>query len=84
MSEACGSGSVPEDQLVQDMEIRDRLGRIKNKILVMSGKGGVGKSSVAAFLAIMLAAKGEGEAVRKKNDVQRMAEANRAFAHLAR
>lgn len=33
---------------------------------------------------IMLAAKGEGEAVRKKNDVQRMAEANRAFAHLAR
>lgn len=33
---------------------------------------------------LMLAAKGEGEAVRKKNDVQRMAEANRAFAHLAR
>ncbi len=33
---------------------------------------------------IMAAAKGEGEAVRKRNDVQRMAEANRAFAHLAR
>ena len=33
---------------------------------------------------LMSAAKGEGEAVRKKNDVQRMAEANRAFAHLAR
>lgn len=33
---------------------------------------------------LMAAAKGEGEAVRKRNDVQRMAEANRAFAHLAR
>ncbi len=33
---------------------------------------------------LMAAAKGEGESVRKKNDVQRMAEANRAFAHLAR
>ena len=33
---------------------------------------------------LMSAAKGEGEAVRKKNDVQRMAEANRAFAHFAR
>jgi len=25
--------------------------------------------------------KGEGEAVKKKNDVERMAEANKAFAH---
>ena len=33
---------------------------------------------------ILSASKNEGEAVRKKNDVQRMAEANRAFAHLAR
>ncbi|MBP9827610.1 30S ribosomal protein S7 [Patescibacteria group bacterium] len=33
---------------------------------------------------IMLAAKNEGEAVKKRADVQRMAEANRAFAHLAR
>jgi len=33
---------------------------------------------------LMLAAKGEGEAVKKKLDVQRMAEANRAFAHFAR
>ena len=42
----------------QDMEIGKRLGRIKNKILVMSGKGGVGKSSVASFLSISLAKKG--------------------------
>ena len=33
---------------------------------------------------LIAAAAGEGEAVRKKMDVQRMAEANRAFAHFAR
>jgi len=33
---------------------------------------------------IIAAAKNEGEAVKKKMDVQRMAEANRAFAHFAR
>jgi len=33
---------------------------------------------------IVLAAKNEGDAFKKKMDVQRMAEANRAFAHFAR
>jgi small subunit ribosomal protein S7 len=33
---------------------------------------------------LMAAAKGEGDAVKKKMDVQRMAEANKAFAHFAR
>ncbi|OGL96117.1 30S ribosomal protein S7 [Candidatus Uhrbacteria bacterium RIFOXYB12_FULL_58_10] len=33
---------------------------------------------------LMAAAKNEGDAVKKKADVQRMAEANRAFAHFAR
>lgn len=33
---------------------------------------------------LMAAAKNEGDAVKKRLDVQRMAEANRAFAHLAR
>jgi ATP-binding protein involved in chromosome partitioning len=42
----------------QDVEIKERLGRIKNKILVMSGKGGVGKSSVAAYLSVALAKRG--------------------------
>lgn len=32
---------------------------------------------------LLLAAKGEGEAVKKRADVQRMADANRAFAHFA-
>lgn len=35
-----------------------KLSRIKHKVLVMSGKGGVGKSSVAVYLALALAQKG--------------------------
>jgi Mrp family chromosome partitioning ATPase len=35
-----------------------KLKRIKNKLIVMSGKGGVGKSSVATYLALALAQKG--------------------------
>ena len=42
----------------QDIEIKERLHHIKNKILVMSGKGGVGKSSIAAYLSVALAKKG--------------------------
>ena len=33
---------------------------------------------------LISAANNEGEAIKKKQDVQRMAEANRAFAHFAR
>lgn len=48
-----------KDQMeVQKKEIKERLHHIKNKILVMSGKGGVGKSSVAAYLAVALSKKG--------------------------
>ena len=42
----------------QDREITETLRQIKNKILVMSGKGGVGKSSVAAYLSVALAKRG--------------------------
>jgi Mrp family chromosome partitioning ATPase/predicted Fe-Mo cluster-binding NifX family protein len=42
----------------QDQEISQRLKTIKNTILVMSGKGGVGKSSVAAYLSVSLAKRG--------------------------
>ncbi|MBL7177899.1 MAG: P-loop NTPase [Desulfobacteraceae bacterium] len=47
-----------DQHALQDAEIRERLSHIKNKILVMSGKGGVGKSSVAAYLSVALAKKG--------------------------
>jgi len=33
---------------------------------------------------LMEAAKGEGEAIKKKINLEKMAQANRAFAHLAR
>jgi len=39
----------------QDAEIREKLKGFKNKLLVMSGKGGVGKSTIAAYLAVGLA-----------------------------
>ena len=42
----------------QDAEIREKLKGFKNKLLVMSGKGGVGKSTIAAYLSIALARKG--------------------------
>jgi Mrp family chromosome partitioning ATPase len=42
----------------QNREIAETLQHIKNKILVMSGKGGVGKSSVAAYLSVALAKRG--------------------------
>jgi ATP-binding protein involved in chromosome partitioning len=38
----------------QDAEIREKLKGFKNKFLVMSGKGGVGKSTIAAYLAVGL------------------------------
>jgi len=44
---------------MQDNAIKDSLARIKNKILVMSGKGGVGKSSIAANIAVGLAKEGK-------------------------
>jgi ATP-binding protein involved in chromosome partitioning len=42
----------------QDLEIKQKLSGFKNKLLVMSGKGGVGKSTIAAYLSVGLAKKG--------------------------
>lgn len=42
----------------QEETIRATLGKIKRKILVMSGKGGVGKSTVAAYIALYLSKNG--------------------------
>ena len=46
------------DMAVQDKLIKESLALIKHKLLVMSGKGGVGKTSVSANLAIALSKKG--------------------------
>ena len=39
----------------QDVALKDSLSRIKNKLMVMSGKGGVGKTSTSVNLSIALA-----------------------------
>ncbi|MCJ7809121.1 MAG: Mrp/NBP35 family ATP-binding protein, partial [Desulfobulbaceae bacterium] len=55
----CGSQGIsgtPGDfeRKQQDKMIEANLARVGRKIVVMSGKGGVGKSSVACYLAFLL------------------------------
>lgn len=63
----------------------ERKFALASRWLIGAAKSRKGKP-MAEKLAeeIFAAAKGEGAAVKKKTDVQRMAEANRAFAHFAR
>lgn len=56
-----GGQMTPEQQrqmIEQDLRLAKNLGQIKHKIVVMSGKGGVGKSTVAANIAETLQAMG--------------------------
>ena len=47
-----------ENQKEEDVKVAKTLAKIKNRLLVFSGKGGVGKSTVAANLALAFAKKG--------------------------
>jgi ATP-binding protein involved in chromosome partitioning len=49
---------VQEQIVDQLLQVKTRMGRIKRKILVMSGKGGVGKSMVTVNLALAFARAG--------------------------
>jgi Mrp family chromosome partitioning ATPase len=46
------------EEFLERQELKSRLCRVKHKIMVLSGKGGVGKSTVAANLAVSLALNG--------------------------
>jgi len=53
-----GQSQCGGQQQDQDAKLRRNMQRIRNKLVVLSGKGGVGKSSVATNLAVGLARKG--------------------------
>lgn len=43
-----------QNRLLDDQELRERMDRIRHRVIVLSGKGGVGKSTVATNLAVSL------------------------------
>jgi ATP-binding protein involved in chromosome partitioning len=53
-TEPCGQTESAEDERT----LRERLAKIKHTLIVLSGKGGVGKSTVAVNLAMSLSMKG--------------------------
>jgi small subunit ribosomal protein S7 len=67
------------------VEVRQaRRNALSMKWLIEAARGKKGKPMHEKLAEeIMLAAKNEGEAVRKRENVHKMAEANKAFAHFA-
>jgi len=51
-------GESQESQFPSGENLTQRMSRVKNKILVLSGKGGVGKSTVAVNMGVALALAG--------------------------
>jgi Mrp family chromosome partitioning ATPase/predicted Fe-Mo cluster-binding NifX family protein len=52
-------GQTTENKEMDDLQLEERLSRIGRTLMVLSGKGGVGKSTVAVNLALSLAAQGQ-------------------------
>lgn len=68
------------------VEVRDvRRFLLASRWIIESAKSGKGKPMQEKLAEeLILAANGEGSAVKKKEDVHKMAESNKAFAHFAR
>lgn len=63
----------------------DRRYALAYRWILAAARGKKGKPMAQRLAAELIAASNnEGDAIKKKQDVQRMAEANRAFAHFAR
>ncbi len=57
-ADQCMGNGQSTDQAVQEIVIQEKLANIKNILIVLSGKGGVGKSTVAANLTLSLSLQG--------------------------
>jgi Mrp family chromosome partitioning ATPase len=53
-----GAGKHHHPEREDESRLKEQLEHIRHKLLVMSGKGGVGKTSVAVYLALGLAKRG--------------------------
>jgi len=63
----------------------DRRQTLSFRWIITAAKARKGRPmAIALAEELMDAAKGEGSAVKKKEEMHRMAEANKAFAHFAR
>ncbi|MDH3344823.1 MAG: Mrp/NBP35 family ATP-binding protein, partial [Desulfobacteraceae bacterium] len=57
--DSVGDAEKPQKaQTEQDISVDRSLKRIKNKFIILSGKGGVGKTSTSVNLSLALAKKG--------------------------
>ena len=73
-SEQQGQTTIPMTAAMQRKVMSENLKDVRHKLFVMSGKGGVGKSSVTVNLAAALAAQGFNVGIL---DVDCMARASR-------